>query len=441
MYAIVDIETTGGYADGNGITEIAIILHNGREVEGRFHTLINPQQLIPRYIASLTGITQEMVADAPVFENVASNIFNLLKDRVFVAHNVNFDFSFIKHQLEQSGFELNTKKLCTVRLARKVFPGYRKYSLGSICDELNIVIDNRHRAMGDAAATAILFEKILANDAEKHVLKMLKGKNKEQYLPPNVPSKDLDSLPSTPGVYYFYDQRNKIIYVGKATNLQKRVRSHFSNNDSGHRKQELLKRVHSIKYVCCSSELAALILESNEIRRLWPEFNRSQKRYHHQYGLYSFEDQKGYLHIVIEKKLPQLIPLYTFNLLHEGQVILRKLVRDYNLNEAFCFNTGGSPPLITEEPQLYNQRVLEAISHFHSQLPTFAIVDEATETPTCFLLEKGRYYGMGNWETHFQQSSLEIIKQHITQQADNDYIRGLIHEYATKYPERKIVFN
>jgi len=136
MYAIVDIETTGGHAAGCGITEIAVVLHNGREIEGKFHTLINPGQPIPRYIVALTGITNEMVYAAPRFEEVAGNIFNLLEGRVFVAHNVNFDYSFIKHHLGICGFELNSKKLCTVRLSRKIFPGFASYSLGKLCQVL-----------------------------------------------------------------------------------------------------------------------------------------------------------------------------------------------------------------------------------------------------------------------------------------------------------------
>ena len=123
MYAIVDIETTGGHASSNAITEIAIYVHDGDRIVRHFKTLINPQQKIPLYITALTGISNAMVASAPSFEEAASEIHSMLHDNVFVAHSVNFDFSFVKHQLKQAGYELNTKKLCTVRLSRKVFPG------------------------------------------------------------------------------------------------------------------------------------------------------------------------------------------------------------------------------------------------------------------------------------------------------------------------------
>ena len=123
MYAIVDIETTGGHAVGNGITELAIFVHDGVQVVETFHTLINPERNIPLYITALTGISGSMVAGAPVFSDIAERVYNILQGKVFIAHNVNFDFSFLKHHLKQSGFDLNEKKLCTVRLSRKVFPG------------------------------------------------------------------------------------------------------------------------------------------------------------------------------------------------------------------------------------------------------------------------------------------------------------------------------
>src|SRR6185437_1320797 len=122
MYAIVDIETTGGYAANNAITEVAIVLHDGNRELKRYETLVRPGMLIPRYVQALTGITDEMVADAPDFEIIAPVVYEWLKDAVFVAHNVNFDYSFLRHQLQACGFELNSKKLCTVRLSRKVFP-------------------------------------------------------------------------------------------------------------------------------------------------------------------------------------------------------------------------------------------------------------------------------------------------------------------------------
>lgn len=436
-YAIVDIETTGGHATANGITEIAIVLHNGKEIEGRFHTLINPRVSIPRHITALTGITNEMLYDAPGFEQVASQIFSLLDQRVFVAHNVNFDYSFIKHHLQEAGWELNLRKLCTVRMARKIFPGYASYSLGNLCRELQISISNRHRAMGDTMATVELFEKLLQHDKEGVVAAMLKGRNKEQYLPPHLPAPDIEQLPNTAGVYYFYNQKKKIVYVGKASNLQQRVKSHFSNNDGSKRKQEFLRNIHSVSCRPCSSELAALIVESSEIRRLWPQYNRSQKKYHHEYGLYTYEDRSGYLRLFIEKKKKHLSPVYTFNLLHEGRVLLKKLIEEFALNEALCF-VNNPVPAIMETAGVYNQKVQTAIASLQEKLPSFLIADGEDDTANYFLMEKGKFAGMGPLPREALNSSVEDLKERLTLYADNDYIRGLIYQFAEQHPGRKI---
>src|ERR1700748_1735487 len=215
MYAIVDIETTGGHASANGITEIAICIHNGKKVVERYETLINPQRDIPIYIQALTGINNDMVRNAPLFDDVAADIYHLLNGKIFVAHNVNFDHSFVKYHLTAAGYDLQCNKLCTVRLGRKILPGLPSYSLGRLCKHLGIDNESRHRAGGDAEATAELFTLLLNSDTEGHIKGALKQGSKEQLLPPNLPKRDIDQLPYMPGVYYFHDQKGKVIYVGK----------------------------------------------------------------------------------------------------------------------------------------------------------------------------------------------------------------------------------
>src|SRR4030095_14801848 len=261
MYAIVDIETTGGYAANNGITEVAIVLHNGKEVEGKYQTLVNPNQKIPLYITALTGINQSMVAESPPVEVIASNIHRLLKDRIFIAHNVNFDYSFLKHHLLSAGFELSCRKICTVRLARQVFPGLPSYSLGNLCRHFDIPITDRHRAGGDAAATTLLFEHLMRNGAEPFIERALK-RSKEQSLPPFLPKEKVDNLPYGPGVYYFHDARGKVVYVGKAKNIKYRVSSHFTHNGAGKQRQDFLRTIHNVSYQSCGTELMAAILEN-----------------------------------------------------------------------------------------------------------------------------------------------------------------------------------
>ena len=447
MFAIVDIETTGGYASGNAISEIAIAIHDGERMVDYFETLINPEVPIPRYIQALTGITNAMVSQAPRFEEVAPKIYGLLHDKVFVAHNVNFDYSFIRHHLAQCGYELDCKKLCTVRLGRKVLPGHRSYSLGNICRSLEIEIEQRHRAGGDTLATVKLFECILKNDADGEIKAMLKGRSKDQFLPPHLPVEKVAQLPSCPGVYYFHNQKGKIVYVGKAKDLKKRVTSHFSNNKPGKQKQDFLREIYNISYQVCGSELMAFILESIEIKRLWPIYNRSLKGFQQTYGLYMYEDGRGYQRLVIEKLKKQLQPLYTFNLLLDGLNILKKLIEEFALCPRLCYVDTTAGATLAEQLTAfdYNERVKKAVEHLKSSLPSFAVVEEVAlpkkeEKQSIILMEKGRFYGMGYVPANVSCTHIDDFKKHVTQYPESEYIRGLVYQYATKYPHRKVEF-
>jgi DNA polymerase-3 subunit epsilon len=458
MYAIVDIETTGGYATNNAITEVAIVLHDGNREIKRYETLVNPGMLIPRYVQALTGINDEMVSGSPYFSEVAPIVHEWLSGAVFVAHNVNFDYSFIKHQLKACGFELDVKKLCTVRLSRKAFPGAPSYSLGNICRHLGISIPNRHRAGGDADATVLLFEKILRAGGLEHIRTMLKSNSREQYLPANLPAGQLEGLPEGPGVYYFHDQKGKVIYVGKAKNIRRRVSSHFSNNKPGRQKQEFLRNIYSISHETTGTELMAFLLECIEIRRLWPTYNRSLKRFQQTYGLYLFEDRNGYTRLVLEKKRRQLAPIYTFSLLWEGQNILWKLIRQFELCPKLCFMEKGEGPCEgvkehychgacehKEGPEAYNQRVQEAVDGLMKSLPSFTLVDEGRhpEEISCILVERGRFYGMGYLpaDQSFGRGDAPVdageLKAWLTPYPENDYMRGLVYQHAEQWPSKR----
>ena len=431
MYAIVDIETTGGYAAANDITEIAIVLHDGQGVTEVYQTLIKPSVPIPYFIQSLTGIHPLMLEDAPGFGEVAGQIHEMLQGRIFVAHNVNFDYSFVKHHLAASGLELNAQKLCTVRLARKVFPSLPSYSLGNLCRHFNIIIENRHRAGGDASATARLFDHILQNNGLVHIRESLKRTSKEQCLPLHLPREQIDSLPYSPGVYYFHNQKGKVIYVGKARNIRYRVSSHFTHNGAGRQRQDFLRNIHSVTYQTCGTELMAFILENIEIRKLWPEYNRALKNFTPVFGLYLYEDRGGYLRLVLEKKKNQLRSLYTFNSPIEGNRLVNQLTEQFALQ---------SPE--KESADVYNNRVLEAVDHLEKQLPTFAVVDDRHDADgrSCILIEKGRFYGMGYMPGEAAVYSAEELKTYLQAYPENDYIRGLVYQYVQKRPDKKFVF-
>jgi len=452
LYAVVDIETTGGHASANGITEVAINIHDGNEIVESYTTLINPKQPIPVYITALTGIDDNMLLDAPTFDDVALQIYQLLNDKIFVAHNVNFDYSFLKHHLAAAGYDLQCKKLCTVRLSRKLIPGKSSYSLGKLCTALQIPIQNRHRAAGDADATSILFNLLLEYDQQGIIAEMLKKTSKEQVLPPHLDKASILRLPHQPGVYYFKDSKGKIIYVGKAKDLKKRVTSHFTGNTPNRQRQDFLRTIHHVDHVICGTELMALILEANEIKRLWPENNRAMKRYEHKYDLYVFEDQNGYLRLAIDKHKKNNNAFQSFNSLLEGYNFLNQLVDKYQLCAKLCYLQKTATKCYAHENgqcfgacsgietvSVYNKKLNAALSDIRNQQPSFALVDEGRkeEEFSCLIVENGKFYGMGYFtDKNYLSDGLAPIKKDLSIYQSNSYILNLILNYAEQHPQK-----
>ena len=453
LYAVIDIETTGGHASNNGITELAIYLHDGSEVVEHFETLINPDCRIPNFITGLTGITNEMVKDAPFFWEVADKVFNLLNENIFVAHNVNFDYSFVKSELSKCGYELNAKKLCTVRMSRKILPGYKSYSLGNICGYLGITIEGRHRAGGDAEATVKLLEILLKNDSTDIIPKSLKKTSKEQSLPPNVPREHFDRLPGMPGVYYFHDQRGKVLYVGKAKNLKKRVSSHFSNNSTGRQKQDFMREIFSISHEICGNELTALLLESHEIKRLWPKFNRSQKQYEPRFGIIHYPDQRGIERLAIQKLRQNISASIYFDTMIECLSALRQTAEIFELcprlagiataeescADEKCACRKGDKKAIAK----YNKKMAEAIAALTVK-ESYVILEEGRhkDESACIVVENGQFTGMGYLPKEALSTSKLSLEdfRNISLYRENFNIRNMVSRYKEDHPERVIVF-
>lgn len=293
IYSIIDIETTGGQRMGNRIIEIAIInFQNGKVIE-EFETLIHPERYIPVSISYFTGISNEMVQEAPKFHQVAKKIVEMTKDSIFVAHNVYFDFNFIKSEFASLGYKFFRPRLCTVRLSRKLISGHRSYSLGNVCQDLGIEIQNRHRAMGDAKATVellkILLEKkpnldVYCSDFEERI-----------QIPPNVSIEDYNRLPESPGIYYFWDKDDSLLYVGKSINIKKRVSSHFRLNVNNPKEHKLKSAIQKITFEIHGSDLCAKLAECHQIKSLRPIFNRSMNRVRFRYCVLWQKDLSGFL--------------------------------------------------------------------------------------------------------------------------------------------------
>ncbi|MEY3398509.1 MAG: hypothetical protein RL220_1103 [Bacteroidota bacterium] len=332
LYAVTDIETTGGHASGNAITEIAVYLTDGLEVLDSWHSLINPGTPIPRYIEMLTGITDDMVSDAPDFEDVAEDLLAFLSKGLFVAHNVNFDYSFIRESFRRAGVEWKPGKLCTMRLARKAFPGMRSYGLGNLCRELEIANASAHRAFGDAEATVRLLHMCLDRLPGEELQKFLPAQSAEKWLPAHLQEEEFLGLPEDHGVYFLLDSKGKPLYIGKANNIRKRVRQHFTVDLDSPRQQAFMKDVHHVDHIHTGSELMALLLEDSEIRKHWPSQNRAQKRRPQRYVIMQYFDQSGYLRLAIQKTSQHGGVVKTFYSISSAEKWLSQLVDKFDLN-------------------------------------------------------------------------------------------------------------
>lgn len=444
MYAIVDIETTGGYADNHRITEIAIYHYDGLQIKNVFHSLLNPGRKVPQFITGLTGITSKMVEEAPEFSEMADEIFLYLKDRVFVAHNAHFDYSFIKKEFETIGVNWQTKKLCTVRLARKIIPGLESYSLGRLAESLGIKIPDRHRAGGDAQATAKIFDVLVKRDNSGVITKALKRNSGETILPPNLAKEEFDRLPAKAGVYYFLDGRGQVIYVGKALNIKKRIAGHFTGEAREWNRSNIRNEIHHITYELTGSELIALILESQEIRRLWPKYNLAQKYKTEEWGVYDYEDRNGYLRFCVNVVSRGTKPLITFSSKGDAWNFMWEKVKEYDLcpkhsglqlAKGLCFShqSGSCKGACqgVESAKKYNKRAQKAVDSFFEEGESVAIIGQGrkVEEKSLVLIENGNYVGFGFVPKEESIGSLESARNFIKPSKENKVVQNLVNSY------------
>ena len=453
-YAIVDIETTGSAAKNHKITEIAIYIFDGDKIIDSYETLINPERRIDDRIFSLTGINTEMVENAPKFYEVAKKIAEILKDKIFVAHNVGFDYSFIKKEFSSLGYKLNLKRLCTVRLSRKLIPGKLSYSLGNLCDSLGIEIKARHRAGGDALATVELFKRLIDIDNDKHIEKSLQFRSYEASLPPNLSKEKFDQIPEKCGVYYFHDNKGKVIYVGKAKNIKSRFKSHCNNTST--KATNMKSNIFDVSWEITGNELAALLLESKEIKHIYPKYNISQKRRKDNFGIGYFENSAGYIQIMLDRisnlKTESQI---SFVKQPEAMSFLRMLLSKYQLcgkltglhkSSGRCWNyqiKQCKGACCGEEiAEDYNKRARQAIASFSISYQTFAIIEKGrtTNEKCAILIENGTYKGFGYFNPNIHPIiSITDIKTIINLNKDNGDIRKILNRYLNSKTRKKII--
>ena len=440
MYSIIDIETTGGNPYRDKITEIAIYVHDGDRVVKEYRTLINPERHIPPFITRMTGISDEMVARAPKFYEVARDIVELTEGTVFVAHNASFDYNFVKSEFKNLGYFYQRECLCTVKLSRKLIPGKKSYSLGRLCTELDIIIENRHRAAGDAMATVKLFELLLEKRSNGMLLETLGMDFNNNPINPAIDRQMIENLPTTTGIYYFLDDKDNIIYIGKSKNIRQRVISHLSRVTSK-KALEMIGMISRIQHEITGSELLALLKESEEIKLHQPLFNRQQRRCLYNYGLYSYKDENGYLCLKLDKNTNGSMPHTSFASLEKGKDFLFNLNDKFNLcqNLTGLYGTSGAcfqyavkkcrgACIGVEAPEDYNIRARQAIEHAGFVKDNLIVMDNGrSPSESAFIMiENGKYLGYGYVESSETLYNAEDFKNHLTPATDNKDVRQII---------------
>ena len=435
---------------GNKITEISIFKFDGNDIVDEFTSLVNPECDIPYFITGLTGIDNHMVRDSPTIKELAPRIDEFTENTIFVAHSVNFDYHVIKNEFKQIGHSYVRKKLCTVRLSRRLFPGLRSYSLGKLCSAMDIPLTNRHRARGDAHATVLLFRKILSTDESESVIRsFLNARSQEATLPPKLTREMYDRLPSTTGIYYFKDENGSIIYVGKAKNIKRRILGHFY--DKSTKEILLCGETSTIDYELAGSELVALLMETNAIKHHFPKYNRAQKTNTPSYGIFSYTDRNGILHLAYNriKSLPQhYIAFYNTT---DCRMYLEELCETFKLCPKYChlqesvehcshFRLPVCEGICrgSEPTQAYNNKVQEAIAHMQSGKDNFIIKEKGRNSleEAVVLMQNGKYAGYGFISKDSEINSLNDILPYVTPQKDTLETQRLLLSYRVKYPEK-----
>ncbi len=452
MYAVVDIETTGGSARLERITEIAIYLHDGKKIVEEYSTLVNPERSIPYFITSLTGITNEMVEDAPKFYEVARKIVEMTQGAVFVAHNARFDYSFIRQEFSMLGYNFKRPLLDTVALSRKLLPGHKSYSLGKLCGELGIEINGRHRASGDALATVRLLEVLLERDSALRSGSLIRNR-KASKLHPALDPAMLQEIPEEPGVYYFYNENGDVIYVGKSCNLFQRVNTHLSNNTSA-RAMEMRSMIADITWEPTGSELIALLLESAEIKKKKPLYNRAQRRTGYPWGIYSFTDASGYTRFEYRRVAGDDVPLSLLASRDHARGRLEQLMTKYELCQKLCglYDTDG--PCFhrqvslcrgaccgEEKPAEYNERAMMALDEFIFRKRSFFVIDRGrnAEERSAVKIINGKYAGYGFFNINEVGFGLEAVHDCIVKAPDTSDIQMILKSWLKNHRVERII--
>lgn len=451
MYVVLDIETTGGKYNEEGITEIAIHRFDGHKVVDKFISLVNPEKEIQPFVVKLTGINNKMLRTAPKFHEIAKRIVEITEEAVIVAHNAQFDYRILRTEFRRLGYNFERKTICTVDLSKSLIPEAASYSLGKLVRSLGIAVSDRHRANGDALATLKLFKLLLAKDSDKAILKeTIRDKTEGELSHKQLDI--VDSLPSQTGVYYMLNKDGEIIFIGKSRNVKKKVNQHFTN--IGPKARKLQKETKDVSYDSTGNELIAILKEREEIIKNNPAYNAKVSRSLFTYGIYEYTNPKGYVGLEIRKSKSSKGRLSTFNSIHSAKNFLYAITKEFQLCDKLnglseakehCskYTTGECKgACIQKETALdYNARVQEVFNKYSLSRKNIAIVDRGREIgeKSVILIRNGKFEGLGFVDLNHQINNIHILETLITPMNGNDQSKHIIESYLRKTKGYKII--
>ena len=451
MYAIIDIETTGGKYNEEGITEIAIYKFDGHKVVDQFISLVNPEIPIQPFVVNLTGINNDMLRQAPKFYEVAKRIVEITEETIIVAHNASFDYRILKTEFSRLGFEFERETLCTVELSKKLLPDVKSYSLGKLVRELGIPMSDRHRASGDAQATVTLFKLLMTKDTQKEIISNTVRMEPKRQLDSKL-LRIIEKIPGETGVYYMHREDGTIIYIGKSRNLKKRIVQHFTSDNRKSKKMQ--EEVYSVSFEKTGSDLIAMLKESEEIKINKPIYNRALRRTIYQYQLNSFKDENGYINLKIEKADARKNPITTFSNHQQAKSTLFKISETYGLcqkltglylTKSSCFSYSirecAGACIGKESPEDYNTRVDDFMKTYSFENKSMLIIDRGREIDerSVVHIEKGIFRGIAFFSLNYQVNNPEVLKSLITPMSHNKDAQHIIQGYLRRQKGIKVI--
>ena len=444
MYAVIDVETTGGSPSSDRVVEIAVIVFDGDKIIDSYETLLNPGRAIDPYVTKLTGITQEMVQSAPTFQQVHQRILELTNENIFVAHNVKFDFGMLRQEFRRLGIDFNRRQIDTVNLARKALPGFESYSLGNICDSLGIDITNRHRAYGDAEATVRLFSMILSKPAAARYIEIeLNHGIDMDLLPPYLSKAEIEKLPEDAGVFYYKDEVGKVLYLDSSKNIRKKVISEFSKPADSAEMKRMFELVRNIDYELSGNELIAKLLAYRETKLHLPEFNKKPRIQVFTHGIFIDVDEAGFNQLKIHPLDWQngtLMMRFVSKAI--ANKVLGKIIKDNSLHTWFAVRSKMKEKGIDAKSQKnFNSNIERAIKkHLYKHFSFFVIgTGIHPDEHSVIWIENNIYKGFGYFNPELTEATPANLKEIIKHDEDDMESQKIIRGHLRKLKKSKII--